>query len=265
MSLSRFALRVATAQALKGATLAGAKVFDSAIDPIDVQARAAREPFIVVLTDEHSRTPSGGRDMRHGTDACELVIEVAVATKATAQDGTEEVIIPHTDAGMEFTLDLTCHQIGEALMGGTGAWSKLWRKFAFTVTQIVARRGASAETGVRFAARQIVVSCNILSDPVRGEPMPAAWTELLAAMDADAELAGLSGVVRFAIEGDVLMTPEALVASTFGIAESAVDAMGLTPIRDLAGEPVLVEEVITDNTPPPDWSLTEAAADDAGA
>ena len=265
MSLSRFALRVATAQALKGATLAGSKVFDSAIDPIDVQARERREPFIVVLTDEHTRTPGGGRDMRHGTDACELVIEVAVATVAKAQDGTEEVVIPHTDAAMEFTLDLVGHQITEALMGGTGAWAQIWRKFAFTVTQITSRRGASSDNGVRFAARQIVLSCNILADPVRGEALSGTWAELLAAMEADAELAGLAGVVRFAIEGDVVMTPEALVASTFGIEPRAVDAMGMTPVRDLSGDPVLVTEVVSDNDPPPDWSLTEAAADEAGA
>ena len=267
MSLARFAVRLATAQALKGQTLAGTRVFDSAIDPVDVHVKEHRAPFIVVLTDEHSRTPSAGRDLREGTDTCELVIEVAVATHAVASDGTEEVVIPHTDAAMEFTLDLIAQQIGETLMGGTGPWAKLWRQFVFTVGSINSRRGAGSDPGVRFAARQIVMACNIICDPVRGESIPTggAWDSFLAAMEADADLAGLAGIVRFAFEGSVPMTPEALIASTLGLSPETLDSIGLLPVRDDDEDLVLVEEVTMDNDPPPDWVLTEAAADEAGA
>ncbi len=268
MSLARLALRIVTARALKGATLAGTRVYDSAVEPIDLQVRDNREPFLVVLTDEHDRSVTG-RDLRHGTDTCELVIEIAVAARVPVDvpdvGATTEVIIPHTDAGMELVIDLVGHQITDTLMSGASVWSRLWQKFVMRATRIGSRRGASSEGGVRFAARQIVITTDLMADPVRGQALPGPWAELIAAMEADAELAGLAIVIRHAIEGDALLTDEAMVASLFAISAGTVNAMSLTPIRDLAGDAVdLVEVVVDQEDTAPDLVLTEAAADEQG-
>lgn len=265
MSLSRLALRIITARALAGTTLAGSRVFDSAVEPIDLHVQTQRQPFLTVMTDDHDRQVSG-RDLRHGTDSCELVIEVAVATTVKAgTGGAEEVVVPHTDAGMEVVLDLIGHQITETLMGGQSAWAKLWRDFAMRTTRITSRRGASAENGVRFAARQIIITVDLMADPIRGEAMPAPWQWLLTAMEDDPEMVDLAALVRYAIEGDAALTPEALAASTYGINEATVAAVGETPVRDDAGAPVTVDQITIDQEGAPDWTLTEGAADEAGA
>lgn len=268
MSLARLALRIVTARALKGATLAEGRVFDSAIEPVDVQTATHRLPFCTVYTDEHDRTITG-RDLRMGNDNCELVIEIAVAARVPVDvlDGgvPTEVVIPPTDAGMEVVLDLVGHQITEALMSGATVWSRLWQEFAMRATRVMSRRGASSEGGVRFAARQIVINTDMLADPVRGQALPGPWARLIAAMEADPELAGMAIVIRHAIEGDGPLTEEAMVSSLYAIAAETVTAMGLTPVRDLAGVKVDLTEVVVDQEDTaPDLVLTEAAADEQG-
>ncbi|MBY0400955.1 hypothetical protein K2X89_11710 [Myxococcota bacterium] len=264
MGLSRLALRIATTKALTGATLAGARVFDSSVDPIDLQARERREPFLIVTTDEHKRAVTG-RDLRQGDDNCELVIEVAVATLVPVEGSDEaEVVIPHTDAGMELVIDLIQQQIGEALLSGTTVWSRLWQEVAMTVSTVNSRRGASAEQGVRFAARQIIISCDILSDPVRGQTVSGPWERLLAAMEADAELVGLASVLRYAIEGEGVLTEEAFLGSLYGLSAGTVDALGMTPVRTVGGQAVEVEEIVLDETGAAPVVLTEESADEQG-
>ena len=65
MSLSRLAMRIAAARALKDATLAEARVFDSAIDPIDQTIAETRAPVLIVTTDDHE-VETAGRDLTHG-------------------------------------------------------------------------------------------------------------------------------------------------------------------------------------------------------
>lgn len=263
MGLSRLALRIITCRALTGATIAGASVHDSAVDTIDQMVKAQRKPFITVSTDEHRRTITG-RDLRHGDDQCELVLDVAVASKVTADAGGEIIVIPQTDAGMEVILDLIGQQINEALLSGATVWSRLWQDFAVRVVSVASRRGASAEDGTRFAARQIVITADILGDPVRGSVPFGPWQRLLAAMDADAELADMGALIRYAIEGDVPLTEEAMVASLYGISEETVGALGMAAVRDAEGAAVPVDEIILDQEGLPDIVLTEQAADEQG-
>ena len=121
MSLTRLAMRVAAARALNGRTLAGPRVFDSAVDPIDQTIAEQRQPLIVLTTDEHELDVTG-RDLDSGNHQCDLVIEVAIAARvevpaSDGQGGQITIAIPHTDEGMELTLDLMEHQIVTALRG----------------------------------------------------------------------------------------------------------------------------------------------------
>ncbi|WP_223428845.1 hypothetical protein [Tateyamaria pelophila] len=47
MSLTRLVMRLSAARALRDRTLAGARVFDSAVDPIDQTIAETRQPLIV--------------------------------------------------------------------------------------------------------------------------------------------------------------------------------------------------------------------------
>jgi len=172
MSLTRLAMRLAAARALLDRTLAGPRVFDSAVDPIDQTIAQQRQPLIVLTTDEHELEVTG-RDLGSGNHRCELVIEIAIASRvevpASDGDGGQITIaIPHTDEGMELTLDIMEHQVVRALNRDDNAWSRVWMMLVPRITRSLSRRGASAENGVRFAARQLVLSCDLVETPVSG-------------------------------------------------------------------------------------------------
>lgn len=251
MSLTRLAMRVAAACALRDRTLAGPRVFDSAVDPIDQAIAEQRQPLIVLTTDEHALDATG-RDLGSGNHQCDLVIEVAIAARvevpaSDGQGGQITIAIPHTDEGMELTLDLMEHQVVAALTRDDNAWSRIWMTLVPRVQRRLSRRGASAENGVRFAARQLVLTCDLVDTPPIGTQIEAgtAWGDALAAMEADPALAPIAAMIRAEIEGEAV--PDwGQAAQMLGIPLEVVDQLGVKPTLDLVGDPVLLGGVTLD-------------------
>jgi hypothetical protein len=234
MSLTRLAMRVAAARALQGRTLAGARVFDSAVDPIDQAIAETRQPLLVLTTDEHELEVDG-RDLSSGTHRCELVIEIAIASRvevpaADSEGGQVSIAIPHTDEGMELTLDIMEHQVVRALNRDDNPWSQVWMKLVPRITRSLSRRGASAENGVRFAARQLVLSCDLVDTPVSGGAVApnSAWGELLALMEADPALSGIASLLRGEIEGE-LLAEWRRAAQALGVPLEVTGQIGIGP------------------------------------
>ena len=251
MSLTRLAMRLAAARAVRDRTLAGARVFDSAVDPIDQTIAETRQPLIVVTTDEHALDITG-RDLGSGDHACDLVFEVAIASRVEVpapdgQGGQITIAIPHTDEGMELTLDIMEHQIIAALTQDDGAWSAAWMKLVPRVTRRLSRRGASAENGVRFAARQIVLTCDLVDTPSAGAAIPpgSAWAEVLRLMGADTALTGIADLLRSEIEGAALVDWRR-AAAELGIPLEVADQIGIGPVLDFGDDPKPLEQVIID-------------------
>lgn len=251
MCLTRMVMRLAAARAVRDKTLAGPRVFDSAVDPIDQTIAENRQPLIVVTTDEHALAVTG-RDLGSGSHQCDLVIEIAIASRvdvpaADGQGGQITIAIPHTDEGMELTLDIMEHQIAAALMTDDGAWSRAWMMLVPRVTRRLSRRGASAENGVRFAARQIVLTCDLVDTPVAGGAIApnTAWGNILALMAADPDLARIAGLLRTEIEGNPHVD-WCRAAAELGISLESADQIGIGPVLDLEDDPEALEQVTID-------------------
>lgn len=249
MSLTRLAMRLAASRALLNRTLAGDRVFDSAVDPIDQTIANKRQPLLVLTTDEHE-VETTGRDLSSGNHQCDLVIEVAIASRvevpaSDGQGGQITIAIPHTDEGMELTLDMMEHQVVAALTRDNNEWSRVWMKLVPRIQRRLSRRGASAENGVRFAARQLVLTCDLVDTPPIGAQIEAgtAWGDALAAMEADEALAPIAGMLRAEIEGETVPEWEQ-AAQMLGIPLEVVDQLGFMPTLDLEGDPVAVGEVV---------------------
>lgn len=249
MSLTRLAMRLAAARALKGRTLAGPRVFDSAVDPIDQTIAEQRQPLIVLTTDEHELEVTG-RDLGSGNHQCDLVIEVAIAARvevpaSDGQGGQITIAIPHTDEGMELTLDLMEHQVVAVLTRDDNAWSQVWMKLVPRIQRRLSRRGASAENGVRFAARQLVLTCDLVDTPPIGAAPEAgtAWGDVLAAMEGDAALAPIAAMLRAEVAGASVSNWEQ-AAQMLGIPLEVTDQLGVVPSFDLAGDPVVLGGVV---------------------
>jgi len=242
MSLTRLVMRLAAARALRDRTLAGARVFDSAVDPIDQTIAETRQPLIVLTTDEHELEVTG-RDLGSGNHRCELVIEIAIASRvevpASDGDGGQITIaIPHTDEGMELTLDIMEHQVVRALNRDDNAWSRVWMMLVPRITRSLSRRGASAENGVRFAARQLVLTCDLVDTPVAGGTIAlnSAWDEVLSLMEADPDLASIAGLLRTETEGTPLADWRR-AAEALGVPLEVANQIGIGPVADLDADP----------------------------
>lgn len=204
MSLARTAVRMTAVRAITGRTLAGDRVHDSAIVPIDVKITDDKLPMITVVTDDDVLDVKG-RDLAGAERHLDLVIEIAVATKVTSDGGTVVFEIPETDFGLEWTLDVIEEQIDRALLGDDTVWSTIFIKLVTRIFDKTSKRAASVEKG-RYAARQIVYSLDPVACPQWGDPVAynSPYGLLLAAMAADAELAEYGTFLRSIMENGAL-------------------------------------------------------------
>ncbi|ABE63176.1 conserved hypothetical protein [Nitrobacter hamburgensis X14] len=196
--IGRTALRMAAIEALKGHTMVGGNVLDSEIGALDVGAdgnlRTDQEkPFISVYVE--GAKLEGGADIRalHRSGPTELVIEIGITAamvETNGETGESSIVglqIPPTDPAFEFFLDCTGQQVVNALTDPGNAWAEIWRGLSSGVIKIERRRTADATHGVRIAAHQMVITVDLLPDPVYGEPVAATsiWKKFFDKLAGD--------------------------------------------------------------------------------
>ncbi len=240
MSLAREALRLCTVRALRGATLVGQRVHDSEQGPVEDYVKDKSEPVVVVYTDDCTTATTEQRQLFNGGKQ-DLVIEILVTTRmkvklpATDDEPEQEadVLTPiETDAAMEFTIGVISRQIAVALTDPTSPWAEMWREFAATITNRQDRRGSSMRDGVRFAGRQIVLTVDLLRDPVPGAGIAATstWARFLALVDNTPDLALIAPALHALIEGGDVDLPEwQLLRGGYGMTLAEAQALQLAP------------------------------------
>lgn len=200
MSLIRLLARITAVEALRNKTVAEDRVFDSAVTPIDQRMTEEKRPFLTVTTDDHASDISG-KNLLHSEASADIVFEIAVGSKVKVAvepgvDAAEYIDIPHTDPATELMLDVFEDQVLMALLSSE-QWAEYFRKLMPSFTNFASRRGAQAENGLRFAARQIVLSGELLGRPERGAAdTHVLMTSLLPALEADEALAPAAKLIR---------------------------------------------------------------------
>lgn len=194
--LARLAIRLATVEALKGATFVGDNVLDSQIGALDVAADGSirsdqEKPFLSVYTDASKIEDDLALRTLHRCGQIDLTIEAGVTAamvETDADTGESQIVgigIPATDPAMEMFLDCVDRQVVNALTDPANAWAELWRGLSSSIVKIERKRTSDA-AGTRIAAHQTVITLDLLPDPVFGEPV--AETSIWAAlMDKTAE------------------------------------------------------------------------------
>lgn len=257
MSLARLALRVATVEALRGRTMVGENVRDSDIRAIDIAAdgslRTAEDrPFVVVYADDGRATETPLRDL-HANGEVDLVLEFGIATPMTETDPETgesvlvlETTVPATDAAFEMALDIIDRQIASAL-AGEGKWPTIWKRLSDGVVKVERRRAVSAEQGVRFAARQMVVTVALKPDPVMGAPLGGVWEAFVAAIAEDREdLAPIVAEMMLGTEAGTLTVQH--LRERFGHTPTESAALGYGPFH-VGGEEYVIDEPVIDGNP----------------
>lgn len=237
MSLAREALRLCTVLALRGATLVGDKVHDSEQGPVEDYVKDKSEPVIIVYTDDCTTPLTEPRQLYNGGRQ-DLAIEILVTQRMKVRlpdNNNEEVdaLVPiETDAEMEFAIGVISRQITVALMDPANPWSELWREFATTISNRQDKRGSSMRDGVRFAGRQIVLTVDLLRDPVPGQAIAATstWARFLARVDATPELAPIASTLHALIDGAPVDIPDwQIMRGGYGMTLGEARALQLAP------------------------------------
>lgn len=242
MSLVAYATRTCLGAALVGRTLAGDRVYDSAVQPIEEMVKPEPQPFLVVGTDDEEIMPRGWA-LLDADRELNFVVEIAIGgmtridlPEAEGGGAALRLDIPHTDDGLETTLNMVGRQIMREIMVG-GPWSDLLRDITFGLKKVTVRRGANTEQGTRFAARQYVFTADTVAEPDFGAEPKGIWVRLLDLMQADPRLAADVPLIRRMIVGDVL--PDwRRVQVDLGLTNRSYRALGLGPLFREVGEPL---------------------------
>lgn len=212
MSLVGLAMRLSAVKALANATIAGGRIFDSAVLPIDKLApKSGPAPFVAISTEDEGSNPSG-RDLNNGDRRIDLVIECAIGqiVPLPGEDG-EGLAVSETDANLELSLAVLSRQIDACLFGqGGGVWGEVFRAFVKTIEETISRRGLPAENGERFAARQVAYRVKAFAEPAFGA-LPADGTpfaKFLAALDDAPGMENIAEIIRQSIAGHPIGWPD---------------------------------------------------------
>jgi hypothetical protein len=175
MSVIRMLTRMCAVSALRGQTWADKRVFDSDNTPLSqaLMLNESAKPYIVVFTDADNYIDQNGTDLYGMRREMNLVLEIGVASKVVGKTGGEEIKIPLTDEGMELALDMVESQALAALFGDPkNDWAELLKELVLRVERLTGQRGASSDRDHRWAARQLGIVCDIVSDLPSGVPVP---------------------------------------------------------------------------------------------
>lgn len=226
MSLVALALRTTLWRALRGQTMAGDRVYDSQVAPIaDFLAVDAGgpSPFISISTDDETADYDGTHNYVGADRSMDLVLEMALASAQADPAGLE---IPHTDEGLELSLNYLGRQVQRVLQVDS-EWGDLFRAFSHQTVRSTTRRGAASE-GTRYAARQVILTYKPLFEPEFGMEPYGEWARLLAAMAGDEFLGRNAEGLRLSILGEAIPT-WARMQSTLGATRSGLVTLGLGP------------------------------------
>ncbi len=219
MSITRIAVRQCVVGALTGATLVGNNVNDSQIGEIDKNAKESEQPFIAVYTDDQSQT------------SLDVIIEFVVSVKMMGDDDVVATGMPATDAGIELMLDAIESQIKTALSDPANEWGQLFETFMPKEREWKSERGATDE-GIRFAARRLTISGNVLADPTYGNPVVenSVWQKMLVLMDSKEPLHQTRDLIKSLMGvGDVDIEHWFNQQRADGLARVHADALLMTP------------------------------------
>jgi len=245
-SIASMALRMAARRLLDNTTLAGTAIYDSAIAPIDNMVGEGETAPFIVISSEDEVADTTGRDVLSGTRQIDLVFEIAIAARleGTGKPGEEgaaapEIVIPATDAGLEISIALIARQMMHSLFETRGGWGEFFKVMIPNVKQVTSRRGVGNKEGARFAARQIILTCDTLDDPPFGvdqKGRPDAWGNFITLIEADSEFSALAPLIRATIEGTPIAEWDRERSAT-GLSDAAAGHMGFAAVQGASEAP----------------------------
>lgn len=245
MSLVAFAMRVSTVRAIQEAVPPSFRVFDSPVDPIDLLDKKNPQPIIAVYTGSVG-TKIDGREILAGASRVALAIQIFLPERfvfAYAGESQEQKIeIDCRRQGAETALDVIWRKIALNLNSTNGPWGEMWREIVLATPSIDNSSYVIMREGVKLTAREIVIECEPIHEPVPGKGAYLAWKKFLSMVLADTGADGLHNLgdwVASEIHQRDLSAGES-DAAYLGL--SRYVAVGVEVIQEVKDRSVLVDQ-----------------------
>ena len=197
MSLVRIALRHCLAQTLKGNTIVGDNVEDSAIEAISFREDGKAEtvkanPFVAIYTDSGKTDLEGTRFSFAEAEETQVVFEWCTsASMSVFDEGTGErtlgISLPVTSGNMEMQQDIVGRQIIDVLRDPENIYAEFARALVMSSKELIRNRVSNGEGGERLAAHQYIWTCTLTQEPAKGGELHYPFPELFALMEASSD------------------------------------------------------------------------------
>ncbi|WP_210250581.1 hypothetical protein [Bradyrhizobium paxllaeri] len=214
-------------------------MYDSDNTPLEDAVKETPQPYATVYTDDDDGTDTEAHDLDSGTRIMIMIVEFGIAAPipAAEQEGEgPKVAIPPTDASFELAVDALDRQIGYALFTDPRSiWGEHMRSLTTRVLSVSRKRGAGAEKGARFAARQIIYQLETIGDLAPGSALASdgAIALFLDAAEGSAERLDIAKAVQF-LRSEIAISDDwswRRVQGLLGLTRGEVDAIGMGPVK----------------------------------
>lgn len=243
MSLVGFAIRVATARALKKALPPAFEVLDSPQEPLDILDQADPKPLVAIYTG-HSESNPLGRALLAGEVLTHLSLQFFLPAEVVFSYGSASIKIDTRRQGAETALDVIWRIAARALLaegGDANPWPALWREFVIQTPRIINASYLVERRNVRMVAREVTIHCETLNEPVPGATPAGPWEKLIAAIEGDDGGDGLTQLapwIAAEIRGGADLPQAERDRIFMGLSAYVAQASGIGgPIGDIDNDP----------------------------
>jgi hypothetical protein len=248
MSLVAFAIRVTTVRALQAALPASIEVVDSPQEPITAMLSPEPHPMVAVYSGS-IETKLDGRNLLGGETKVSLAVQFLLPEAFDFAISPGAVIRVDTRRqGAETALDVLWRKAGVALDAANESWAALWREFVLLTPRVSNSSYLIEREGVRVTAREIVISCDPIHEPVPGATPEGPWATLLTLMRADTKEDGLSSLADWLeaeIRGGADLSQEERDRIYMGLSDYVARDIGVLttgPYEDVNNYPLATAE-----------------------
>lgn len=237
MSLVSFGLRLVASRLLRGQTWAGARIYNSPVDPVAEWQEGVEpgqaQPCIAIYSGK--RVPHVVGKATQGKSATiDLVFNIfvppTVIIASPETDGSPAITLETSNTGGAMVIDLIERQIEAAFRFGPDIWREIWDIMVVSVKGIESRPLLyEIEKTVQIPCVEVTYSLETIPDPDFGVPLLPAWAKLKAAMLADADYAASAPLLDQMISSPSGRLDWQVVQAALGLSLTAVDAFGMSP------------------------------------
>lgn len=199
MSIVRQLVAVSMVQAMRGVTLAGDNVCDSAVTAIDGMMETRDKPVLLVSIEQVDQERKDEPGLFCRSSIAKIFVQAAVWSQVRIEDGEhagEFIAIGETDAAREATLNILDRQWRSALADPRNPWADMFRRLAPVIMSVRDQRMVDPESKARLAARFTEITVEVVHEPAFGAGISDDIEAGLALLEATPDYAHLGPIWR---------------------------------------------------------------------